>query len=134
MTAVWYLMMREAKHPRKILLVDDSETILTLEWMILKNAYELVTAKDGREGVAQALALQPDLILLDVMMPNMNGFEALRELRRRPATRAIPVLMVTTTGEEESMETAFACGCNDYIMKPIDGQELLTKVQSFLPV
>jgi PleD family two-component response regulator len=126
--------MSEAKQPRKILLVDDSETILRLERMILRNAYELMTAKDGREGVAQALALQPDLILMDVMMPNMNGFEALRELRRCPATRAIPVLMVTTTGEEESMETAFSSGCNDYIMKPIDGQELLTKVRSFLPV
>ena len=124
--------MSEAK--QRILLVDDSETILTLEQMILRDAYELMTAKDGREGVAQALALRPDLILLDVMMPNMNGFEALRELRRRPATRAIPVLMVTTTGEEESMETAFSSGCNDYIMKPIDGQELLTKVRSFLPV
>jgi PleD family two-component response regulator len=126
--------MSEAKQPRKILLVDDSETILTLERMILRNAYQLMTAKDGREGVAQALALRPDLILLDVMMPNMNGFEALRELRRRPATRAIPVVMVTTRGEEESMETAFSSGCNDYIMKPIDGQELLTKVRSFLPV
>ena len=118
---------------RKILLVDDSETILTLERMILRGSYELLTAKDGREGVAQALATLPDLILLDVMMPNMNGFDALRELRRYGETRAIPVLMVTTKGEEESMETAFASGCNDYIMKPIDSLELLTKVRSFLP-
>lgn len=125
--------MNEAKKLRKILLVDDSETILTLERMILRGAYELVTAKDGREGVAQALALRPDLILLDVMMPKMNGFEALRELRRYGATRAVPVLMVSTKGEEETMETAFSSGCNDYIMKPIDRQELLTKVRSFLP-
>jgi CheY-like chemotaxis protein len=118
---------------RKVLLIDDSETILTLERMILKGNYELVTAKDGREGVARALAVLPDLILLDVMMPNMNGLEALRELRRYEETRAIPVLMVTTQSEEESMETAFSSGCNDYIVKPIDGLELLSKVRSFLP-
>jgi PleD family two-component response regulator len=126
--------MSDAKKPPKILLVDDSETILALERMILKGTCEVLTAKDGREGVAQALALLPDLILLDVMMPNMNGFDALRELRRYSATREIPVLMVTTKGEEESMETAFSSGCNDYIMKPIDSLELLTKVRSFLPV
>jgi CheY-like chemotaxis protein len=126
--------MGEVKKTRKILLVDDSKTILTLERMILQRGnYELLTAKDGREAVAKALALLPDLILLDVMMPNMNGFEALRELRRFGETRAIPVLMVTTKGEEESMETAFSSGCNDYIMKPIDSLELLTKVRSFLP-
>jgi CheY-like chemotaxis protein len=126
--------MGEVKKRRKILLVDDSKTILTLERMILQRGnYELLTAKDGREAVAKALALLPDLILLDVMMPNMNGFEALRELRRFGETRAIPVLMVTTKGEEESMETAFSSGCNDYIMKPIDSLELLTKVRSFLP-
>jgi CheY-like chemotaxis protein len=125
--------MSEEKKMRKILLVDDSETILTLERMILRGSYELLTAKDGKEGVAQALAALPDLILLDVMMPNMNGFDALRELRRYGETRAIPVLMVTTKGEEESMETAFSSGCNDYIMKPIDSLELLTKVRSFLP-
>jgi CheY-like chemotaxis protein len=125
--------MSEEEHMRKILLVDDSETILALERMILRGNYELLTAKDGREGVAQALAALPDLILLDVMMPNMNGFEALRELRRNGETRAIPVLMVTTKGEEESMETAYSSGCNDYIMKPIDSLELLTKVRSFLP-
>jgi PleD family two-component response regulator len=126
--------MTDAKKPPKILLVDDSETILTLERMILKGTCEVLTAKDGKEGVAQALALLPDLILLDVMMPNMNGFDALRELRRYNATREIPVLMVTTNGEEESMEAAFSSGCNDYIMKPIDSFELLTKVRSFLSV
>jgi CheY-like chemotaxis protein len=126
--------MSEAQRIQKILLVDDSETVLMLERMILQGGnYELLTAKDGKEGVTKALALLPDLILLDVMMPNMDGFEALRELRRYGETRAIPVLMVTTKGEEESMETAYVSGCNDYITKPIDGVELLAKVRSFLP-
>ena len=73
------------------------------ERMILKETnYELATAKDDREGVAKALALIPDLILLDVVMPNVNGLEALRELRGYNETRAIPVLMVTTKSEEQA--------------------------------
>ncbi len=105
-----------------------------LERMILNGAnYEFATAKDGREGVAKALALLPDLILLDVIMPNMNGFDALRELRRYDETRLIPVLMVTSKSEEETMETAYLSGCNDYITKPIHDLELLTKIRSLLP-
>lgn len=127
------LLMREKRKSPKILLVDDSETVLMFERMILKeDNYELATAKDGREGIAKALALVPDLILLDVVMPNMNGFDALRELRRYDETRAIPVLMVTTRSEEQSMETAYLNGCNDYITKPIDSFELLTKVRNYL--
>jgi CheY-like chemotaxis protein len=89
-------------------------------------------AKDGKEAVAKALALRPDLILMDVIMPTMNGFDAIRELRRRPETQSIPILIVTTKGEEESMETGYLSGCNDYITKPIDSLELLTKIRSFL--
>jgi CheY-like chemotaxis protein len=126
-------IMSENRAKKKILLVDDSETVLMLERMILKgNRYELVTAKNGKEGVDKALALQPDLILMDVIMPEMDGFEALKALRRRNETRSIPVLIVTTKGEEESMETGYVSGCSDYITKPIDSLELLTKIQSVL--
>jgi len=125
--------MSENSVNKRILLVDDSETVLMLERMILKGgSYELATAKNGREGVAKALALKPDLILMDVIMPEMNGFEAIRDLRRRDETRSIPILIVTTKGEEESMVTGYESGCNDYISKPIDSLELLTKIRSFL--
>jgi CheY-like chemotaxis protein len=85
-----------------------------------------------KEAIAKALALRPDLILMDVIMPKMNGFDAIRELRRSPETRSIPILIVTTKGEEESMETGYLSGCSDYITKPIDSLELLTKIRSFL--
>jgi CheY-like chemotaxis protein len=125
--------MSENRDNKTILLVDDSETVLMLERMILKGgSYELAMAKDGKEAVAKALALRPDLILMDVIMPTMNGFDAIRELRRRPETQSIPILIVTTKGEEESMETGYLSGCNDYITKPIDSLELLTKIRSFL--
>jgi len=119
--------------PRKILLVDDSETILQMEQMILaNNAYEIITARDGEEGVAKALKNKPDLILMDVVMPKMNGFEAVRHLRENPKTRTVPIVMVTSKAEAESMEAGYVSGCNDYIIKPIDSLELLTKVKNLI--
>ena len=118
---------------KKILIVDDSATTLMMEQMVLRGQmYEIVTAKNGREAVAAAAAEQPDLILLDVVMPEMNGFEACRRIRQQESTRDVPIIMVTTKGEEQNVETGFESGCNDYITKPINGAELLTKVRGFL--
>ena len=119
--------------PRKILLVDDSETVLLMEQQILKREpYQLVTAKNGLEGVTKALETRPDLILMDVVMPEMDGFEAVKRLRMEPATRGTPIVMVTTQAEADSMEAGYVSGCNDYIVKPIDQRELLSKVKSLL--
>jgi len=121
--------------PRKILLVDDSETVLMMEQMILKkDRYQLITAKNGKEGVQKALETRPDLILMDVVMPEMNGFEAVRCLRQQAATQSVPIVMVTTKAEAESMEIGYEIGCSDYVAKPIDSTELLTKVRSILGV
>jgi DNA-binding response OmpR family regulator len=118
---------------RKILLVDDSETVLMMERMILeKESYQVVMARDGQEGIAKALEVKPDLILMDVVMPNMNGFEAVKWLRRREETKSVPIVMVTTKAEMESMETGYVSGCSDYVIKPIDSLELLTKVKNLL--
>ncbi len=118
---------------KKILLVDDSSTVLLMERMILsKNEYDVVTARDGQEGVEKALSEKPDLILMDVVMPRMDGFEACRRLREQDDTKSIPVIMVTTRGELASVETGYSSGCNDYVTKPINGLELLAKVKSCL--
>ena len=118
---------------KKILLVDDANTILMVERLALsKGPYDFVTAKDGREAVTRAEIEQPDLILMDIVMPNMNGIEAVRRLREREGTKAVPIIMVTTRAEAENMQAAFESGCTDYITKPISGAELLTKVQSYL--
>jgi DNA-binding response OmpR family regulator len=118
---------------RKILLVDDSETVLQMEQMILaKSSYELILARDGEEGVAKALATQPDLILMDVVMPKMNGFEAMKQLRENTQTRSVPIVMVTSKAEAESMEAGYQNGCSDYIIKPIDQLELMMKVKNLL--
>jgi PleD family two-component response regulator len=118
---------------RKILLVDDSETVLMMERMILqKESYQVVMARDGQEGIAKAVEVKPDLILMDVVMPNMNGFEAVKWLRQREETKSVPIVMVTTKAEMESMEAGYISGCSDYVIKPIDRLELLTKVKNLL--
>jgi DNA-binding response OmpR family regulator len=118
---------------KKILLVDDSNTILMMEKFILRNdPYELVTASDGEEAVVKAAQHQPDLILLDVIMPKMGGFDACRLIRENDVTRSIPVIMVTTRGEAANVEAGWANGCTDYVTKPINAVELLAKVRSIL--
>jgi CheY-like chemotaxis protein len=118
---------------KKILMVDDSRTTLFLERTILRNApYELIEAADGAQAVDKALAERPDLILLDMMMPTMNGLEALRRLREMEATRSIPVIMVTTRSESWNVEQGYVCGCTDYVTKPIDQKTLLEKVRELL--
>ena len=118
---------------KKILCVDDSATILMMERMILsKGPYDLVTASDGEEAVSKALAERPDLILMDIVMPRMNGFDACRRIRQEEAIRTTPVIMVTTRGEVQNMENGFESGCNDYVTKPINATELLTKLRNFL--
>ncbi|HEX3579278.1 MAG TPA: response regulator [Thermoanaerobaculia bacterium] len=118
---------------KKILLVDDSSTILMMEKFILRNGpYEILTATNGEEGVLKAAEQMPDLILLDVIMPKMGGFEACRLLRGTRATSAIPIIMVTTRGEAANVEAGWANGCTDYVTKPINAIELLAKVRNFL--
>ncbi|HEX2833343.1 MAG TPA: response regulator [Thermoanaerobaculia bacterium] len=118
---------------RKVLLVDDSTTVLMMEKMILaKGPFDVVTARDGVEAVNKARTEQPDVILLDVMMPNLDGLSACAAIRTDLATAHIPIIMVTTRGEEQNIETAFRNGCTDYVTKPINGLELLTKLQNIL--
>jgi CheY-like chemotaxis protein len=117
---------------KKILAVDDSQTILLLERAILAPAFDVVTAKTGEDGVGAAMAEAPDLVLMDLEMPGISGFEATRQLRAQPSTRSVPIILVTSHNEAESLEGAFVNGCTDYVIKPIDEDELLLKVRSYL--
>ena len=118
---------------KKILLVDDSNTILMMERMILnKGPYVLVTANNGEDAIAKARTEKPDLILMDVVMPKVDGFEACRQIRRETSTSSIPIIMVTTRGEEQNIEAGYQSGCTDYVTKPIDGAELLSKLRAYL--
>ena len=118
---------------KKILLVDDSTTMIMMERMALAGTgYQLLAARDGEEAVKTARDQKPDLILLDVVMPKMDGFEVCRRLRAEDPTRDIPIIMVSTRGEEGNIEKGFDSGCTDYVLKPLNGMELLTKVKSLL--
>jgi CheY-like chemotaxis protein len=118
---------------KKILLVDDSRIVLRVEQMILsRGPYDLIMAGDGCEGLERAVAERPDLILMDLVMPRMDGLEAVRRLRANEATKLIPVIMVTTLGEADSMEAGFGSGCSDYVTKPIEATLLLAKVRDHL--
>lgn len=119
---------------KKILVVDDSKTALMMEREILEKRknYQCVTAADGQEAVEKAQQEHPDLVLMDVVMPRMNGFEACKMMRQQPSTREIPIVLVTTRSEESYMEAGFLSGCNDYITKPVDGAELVALVESYL--
>jgi CheY-like chemotaxis protein len=120
--------------PKKILLLDDSKTALMMERAILekRTKYQCVTAMDGLEAIAKANDERPDLVLMDVVMPRMNGFEACKRMRQQDATREIPIVLLTTRGEEAYMEAGFESGCNDYLTKPVNGDELLRLLQSYL--
>jgi PleD family two-component response regulator len=100
--------------------------------MILNKSYDLMTARNGEEAVLKAVSEQPDLILMDVVMPRMNGFQACQQIKQQESTSKIPIIMVTTRGEAESMEKGFEHGCNDYITKPMNRLELLSKVKNYI--
>jgi CheY-like chemotaxis protein len=118
---------------KKILLVDDSATVLMMERMILATErFEIVTACNGEEAQVRARVEQPDLILMDVVMPKMNGLQACKALREDPATKHIPIILVTTRSEAETMAQDYANGCSAYVTKPVNSAELLSKVRSVL--
>jgi two-component system alkaline phosphatase synthesis response regulator PhoP len=117
---------------KKILAVDDSQTILLVERAILASSFDVVTAASGEEGLGRAETESPDLVLVDLEMPGIDGFETTRRLRSSPGTSSTPIILVTSHSEAESLEGAFLHGCTDYVIKPIDGDELLLKVRSYL--
>lgn len=118
---------------RRILLVDDSNTVLMMEKMLVSQLdFDIETAKNGREAIERARANTPDIILMDVMMPEMNGFEAVRQLRAEAATEKTPIIMVTTRGEEVSVREGYEAGCNDYVTKPFDSYDLLQTLKRHL--
>ena len=119
---------------KTILLVDDSAVALMAGKMILRRSgkYNLLEAKDGEEAVEIAVAEQPDLIVMEVVMPKMTGFEVCRALREQEVTQKIPIILVTIRGEAENVEAGYASGCNDYVTKPVNAKELMEKVESLI--
>ena len=116
-----------------ILVVDDSPTeVHILKKILEKQGYEIVTARDGQEGVETAMQVRPDLILMDIVMPVLNGFQATRKLRNDENTAHIPVIMVTTKDQQTDINWGMRQGANEYLVKPIAPAELLGKIRVLL--
>ncbi len=117
----------------KILVVDDEPNIVqTLKDRLEMNDYVVVTAENGDAGLKTAHDEQPDLILLDVIMPILDGHEMLEKLRRQEWGREISVIMLTARSQTQDIERARACNIDDYIIKPFDLSELLEKIENIL--
>jgi len=114
---------------RRILIVDDSPTERhVLNDMLTKSGYEVVASDNGEDAILKAKSLKPDLILMDVVMPGLNGFQATRAISRDPDTRAIPIILCTSKSQETDKIWGMRQGARDYIVKPVNRDELLEKI------
>lgn len=116
--------------PYRVLIVEDDDTLReTLEYNLINQGYQVLTAIDGYQGLAQARANQPDLILLDVMLPGLDGFEVCRILRKE---MSVPILMLTARTEEVDKIVGLEVGADDYLTKPFSMRELMARVKALL--
>lgn len=117
----------------KILVIDDSPTeVHVLQTLLEKNGYEVVVANSGEEGIVVAKETLPDAILMDVVMPGMNGFQATRQLSKQPETANTPVIIVTTKDQETDKVWAKRQGAADYIVKPVQEKALVERLNRVL--
>jgi two-component system, cell cycle response regulator DivK len=117
---------------KKILVVEDVEYNRDLLVQLLEEEYEVVTAADGAAGIDAAARHRPDAILMDLSLPGIDGWEATRRLKARPDTAGIPVIALTAHAMQGDEERARACGCDDYLTKPIDEDQLFTRLARLL--
>lgn len=117
----------------KTLIIEDNENNMYLiSFLLEKNGHEVSQAYDGKDGVALAKTVQPDLILLDIQLPKMNGYEVARELRKDESLKEVPVVAITSYAMPGDQEKALAAGCTGYIKKPINPDTFLGEVESYL--
>ncbi len=118
----------------KILYIEDNEQNYYLVKVLLDTrGYEVVWARDGQEGIDRAAQSHPDLILLDIQLPVMDGYEVARKLRSNPGLFKIPIVAVTSYAMTGDREKAMSAGCNGYIEKPIDPDTFLAQIEKFFP-
>lgn len=126
---------RSETQPSRILIADDDERNRELlEAYLADEEYDIAFAADGQQTLEKVAEWQPDLILLDIMMPRLSGYEVCQQLKQDEASRSIPILMVTALNKQGDIEKAVAAGCDDFLTKPVNGLELKTRVRSLLRV
>jgi len=117
----------------RILIIDDSPTeVRVLGGMAKKHGYEVITAETGEQGIEVAKEQKPDLILMDIVMPGLNGFQATHAISKDPATKDIPIIIVSTKGQETDKIWGMRQGASDYVTKPASEDELISKIKALL--
>jgi CheY-like chemotaxis protein len=118
----------------RILYVEDNDdNVYMLKSRLERKGFNVIVARDGAEGIAMAVDQKPALILMDLSLPVIDGWEATRQLKARPDTRHIPIIVITAHAMEGDRESALATGCDDFDTKPVQFPRLLGKIQSLLP-
>lgn len=116
-----------------VLIIDDSPTeVHVFRQMLMNNDIEVSVAKNGEEGIEKAIEIKPDCILMDVVMPGKNGFQATRDLSRNPVTSSIPVIIITTKDQETDKIWGMRQGAKDYIVKPANERDLIDRINRVL--
>jgi len=118
---------------KKVLIVDDEESIITVLHRYVTNAgYDYMTASNGEEALEKISQEDPDLVLLDLMMPGLNGFETCRRIRANQKTKKLPVIIITALHSEADSADAKACGANAFLVKPVNTEELIRRIQQYI--
>ncbi len=118
----------------RILIVDDSPTeVVKLTQLLTKHGYDVLTAENGERGIAMVRKETPDVVLMDVVMPGINGFQATRQLSRDPDTMNIPIIIVTTKNQETDRLWGERQGAKGYLTKPVDGKLLISTIRELMP-
>lgn len=121
-----------AKKKRILFIEDEPDQIVMISLRLEKNDYEVISAVDGEAGLRMAAKERPDLILVDVIMPGIDGFEVCRRLRKNPVTKHIPIISTTAAGIDDVEHQCLAAGADDCVRKPYDSADLLVKMRRLL--
>jgi len=118
---------------KKILVIeDDPSTLRFIEYTVQQEGLQVLTERNGLDGLKSAQTKQPDLIILDIMLPGLDGYEVCHRLRQKAETASIPILMLSAKARQEDKDTGIRVGADDYLTKPVDPSEIVTKVQTLL--
>jgi DNA-binding response OmpR family regulator len=128
-----YHLKPETRNPKRVLIAEDEPNIIiSLEFLLKGAGYEVAVAKDGGSALHMIERLRPDLVVLDLMLPSVNGFEVCRRIREAPESKATKVLMLTARGRQSEVEIGMAAGANAYMTKPFATRELMKTVADLL--
>ncbi len=127
-----HLALQKLPMNKKILIVEDEEALLKILQLLLENTYDITVTMNGKQGLEMATSQRPDLILMDIMMPEMDGLEVLRRLKEDPEMARIPVILLTAKVSDENIYGGYQLGADYYIPKPFTNAQLLNGINMFL--